>query len=58
MMNIPPRVPKGTVTMIIILRTLEKLLSSDSKDSCSQKTLKVKNTHLGRVKATSKPKSL
>jgi hypothetical protein len=35
-----------------------KLLSSDSKDSSSQKTLKVKDTHLGRVKATSKPKSL
>jgi hypothetical protein len=32
MMNIPPRVPKGTVMMIIFLRTLEKSLSSNSKD--------------------------
>ncbi len=44
-MNILPRVPKGTVT-----RTLEKA-------AAIPKTLKVKDT-LGRVKATSKPKSL
>jgi hypothetical protein len=49
-MHILPRVPKGTVTTIIILRTLEKA-------AAIPKTSKVKDT-LVRVKAMSKPKSL